>query len=74
MTIEHLLFSMTDDFDVKEIFNACNVDIELPQKRIRIFFKEKLKDLVNLDLEEIKPTLWFSESHSKSSYSCSIFR
>ena len=26
MTIEHLLFSMIDDFDVKEIFNACKAD------------------------------------------------
>ena len=32
MTIEHLLFSMIDDLDVKEIFNACNVDAELLKK------------------------------------------
>ena len=59
MTIEHLLFSMIDDFDVKEIFNACNVDTESLKKELDSFLKEKLKDLVNLDLEEVKPTLGF---------------
>ena len=28
MTIEHLLFSMIDDVDVKQIFDACDVDVE----------------------------------------------
>ena len=37
MTIEHLLFSMIDDFDVKEIFNACNVDTESLKKELKIF-------------------------------------
>ena len=59
MTIEHLLFSMIDDFDVKEIFNACNVDIEVLKKELNVFLKENLKDLVNSDSEEIKPTLGF---------------
>ena len=40
MTIEHLLFSMIDDFDVKEIFNACNVDIEVLKKELNIFLLE----------------------------------
>ena len=59
MTIEHLLFSMIDDFDVKEIFKACNVDIEALKKELDIFLKENLKDLVNSDSEEVKPTLGF---------------
>ena len=59
MTIEHLLFSMTDDFDVKEIFKACNIDINSLKNELESFLKEKLKDLVNLELEEIKPTLGF---------------
>ena len=41
MTIEHLLFSMIDDVDVKEIFDACNVDIESLKKELRRFFKRK---------------------------------
>ena len=40
MTIEHLLFSMIDDFDVKEIFKACNVDIESLKTELDIFLKE----------------------------------
>ena len=59
MTIEHLLFSMTDDLDAKEIFKACNIDIESLKSELEFFLKEKLKDLVNLELEEIKPTLGF---------------
>ena len=59
MTIEHLLFSMIDDFDVKEIFNACNVDNEVLKKELNIFLNENLKDLVNSDTEEVKPTLGF---------------
>ncbi len=59
MTIEHLLFSMIDDFDVKEIFKACNLDIEALKKELNIFLKENLKDLVNSDSEEVKPTLGF---------------
>ncbi|MAI59397.1 MAG: hypothetical protein CMM92_00055 [Rickettsiales bacterium] len=59
MTIEHLLFSMTDDFDVKEIFKACDIDIDSLKSELESFLREKLKDLVNLELEEIKPTLGF---------------
>ncbi len=59
MTIEHLLYSMIDDFDVKEVFNACNVDIEALKKELNIFLKENLKDLVNSGSEEVKPTLGF---------------
>ena len=40
MTIEHLLFSMIDDFDVKEIFNAWNVDTESLKKELDSFLKE----------------------------------
>ena len=50
---------MIDDFDVKEIFNACNVDIEVLKKELTVFLKENLKDLVNSDSEEVKPTLGF---------------
>ena len=46
MTIEHLLFSMTDDFDAKEIFKACNIDIDSLKSELESFLREKLKDLV----------------------------
>ena len=41
MTIEHLLLSMIDDFDVKQIFNACDVDVESLKKEL-----ETSKDFV----------------------------
>ncbi len=59
MTIEHLLLSMIDDFDVKQIFNACDVDVESLKKELEAFLKEKLQDLVNLKSQEVKPTLGF---------------
>ena len=53
MTIEHLLFSMTDDIDFKEIFKACNIDIDSLKKELDFFLKEKLTDLVNLEFDII---------------------
>ena len=50
---------MIEDIDVKEIFTACDVDSESLKKELEIFLKEKLSDLVNLQLEEVKPTLGF---------------
>ena len=29
MTLEHLLFSMLDDNDVKEVLLACEIDLEI---------------------------------------------
>ena len=59
MTIEHLLYSMIDDDDAKDIFEACNVDINSLKKQLESFLKEKLTDLINIDVNDVKPTVGF---------------
>ena len=59
MTIEHLLYSMIDDDDAKDIFDACNVDINSLKKQLESFIKEKLTDLINTDVNDVKPTVGF---------------
>ena len=59
MTIEHLLFAMIDDNDAKDVFEACNVDTSSLKKELEIFLKEKLTDLINTEVNEVKPTVGF---------------
>ena len=59
MTIEHLLYSMIDDNDAKDVFEACNVDMTSLKKQLDIFLKEKLTDLINIEVNEVKPTVGF---------------
>ncbi len=59
MTIEHLLFSMIEDEDVKEVFRACEFDFDSLRVELNQFLKDKLNDLINPNLVEVKPTLGF---------------
>ena len=60
MTLEHLLFAMTDDNDVIKVLKACDIDIEFLKQELEDFIKNKLKDLISKDLnDEAKPTLGF---------------
>ena len=60
MTLEHLLFAMTDDNDVINVLKACDIDIEFLKQELEDFIKNKLKDLISKDLNvEAKPTLGF---------------
>ena len=59
MTIEHLLYSMIDDNDAKDVFEACNVNMSSLKKELEIFLKEKLTDLINTEINEVKPTVGF---------------
>ena len=59
MTIEHLLYSMIDDNDAKDVFEACNVDMSSLKKELESFLKEKLTDLINTEVNEVKPTVGF---------------
>ena len=42
VTLEHLLFTLTDDKDALSIFNACGVDIFLLKKNLNQFISLKL--------------------------------
>ena len=55
---------MTDDFDVKEIFKACDIAL-IHQKELEVFLKEKLKDLVNLSQKRLNQHLVFRESFNE---------
>ena len=71
MTIEHLLYSMIDDDDAKDVFDACNVDINSLKKQLESFIKEKLTDLINTDVNDVKPTVGFSELFKEQLSMCS---
>ena len=49
MTIEHLLFSMIEDEDVKDVFEACEFDFDSLKKELNQFLKDKLNDLINTE-------------------------
>ena len=60
MTLEHLLFAMTDDRDVAKILNAHKIKISSLKQELEEFIKTKLKDLISIDINnEVKPTLGF---------------
>ncbi len=59
MTLEHLLYSMVEDKDVKNILDACEVDVISLKKELEQFLKENLADLISELNEEVKPTLGF---------------
>ena len=40
MTIEHLLYSMIDDNDAKDVFEACNVDMTSLKRSLKFFLKK----------------------------------
>ena len=59
MTLEHLLYSMVDDKDVKNILEACEVDVVSLKKELENFLTKNLNDLISELNEEVKPTLGF---------------
>ena len=59
MTLEHLLFAMTEDEDVMKILNDCNINISALKDELENFLKNHLNDLISDSQEEVKPTLGF---------------
>ena len=59
MTLEHLLFAMTDDEDVMKILDDCNINISALKDELENFLKNNLNDLISDSQEEVKPTLGF---------------
>ncbi len=45
VTLEHLLFTMTEDKDAMSVFNACGIDISLLRKDLNEFILKQLKNL-----------------------------
>ena len=59
MTLEHLLFAMTEDEDVIQILDECNINISALKDELENFLKNNLNDLISDSQEEVKPTLGF---------------
>ncbi|HEX3494175.1 MAG TPA: AAA family ATPase, partial [Methylocella sp.] len=58
-TLEHLLFSLTDDGDAAAVLRACSVDLDLLKKNLREYIDQELDNLVSDDREDAKPTAGF---------------
>ena len=58
-TLEHLLFSLTEDGDAAAVLRACSVDLDLLRKNLREYIDQELDNLVSDDREDAKPTAGF---------------
>ena len=58
-TLEHLLLSLLEDPDVKEIFKKCSIDINLLNDRLSYFLHHELQDIILKNIIESKPSVAF---------------
>jgi ATP-dependent Clp protease ATP-binding subunit ClpA len=58
-TLEHLLFSMTEDQDAIAVLEACGVEVERLRDELRAHIDTELANLVSEHHEEAKPTAGF---------------
>ncbi len=58
-TLEHLLFSMTEDQDAIAVLRACGVDVDRLRDELRGYIDSELSNLVSDHHEEAKPTAGF---------------
>src|SRR6516162_4648110 len=61
-TLEHLLFSLTEDGDAAAVMRACSVDLDLLRKNLLEYIDQELDNLVTGDREEAKPTAGFQRA------------
>jgi ATP-dependent Clp protease ATP-binding subunit ClpA len=58
-TLEHLLFSLTEDGDAAAVMRACSVDLDILRKNLIKYIDQELDNLVSEDREDAKPTAGF---------------
>ena len=58
-TLEHLLMSLSQDQDTIAVMLACGVNIERLSSELKEFLDSELDELINLEMEEPKPTAGF---------------
>jgi ATP-dependent Clp protease ATP-binding subunit ClpA len=58
-TLEHLLFSLTEDGDAAAVMRACSVDLDILRKNLLEYIDQELDNLVSEDREDAKPTAGF---------------
>lgn len=58
-TLEHLLYSLTEDPDAKAVLDACDVDVEELREQLMEYIDEDLEKLRVEDVDDAKPTAGF---------------
>jgi ATP-dependent Clp protease ATP-binding subunit ClpA len=58
-TLEHLLFSLTEDGDSAAVLRACSVDLDLLKKNLTEYIDQELDNLVSDGRDDAKPTAGF---------------
>src|SRR5690349_24373508 len=58
-TLEHLLFSLTEDGDAAAVMRACSVDLDILRKNLLEYIDQELDNLVSEDRQDSKPTAGF---------------
>ncbi len=58
-TLEHLLHALTEDQDSMAVLRSCGIEIETLKEQLVTYIKNELNYLINMDIEEAKPTTAF---------------
>ena len=58
-TLEHLLYSLTEDPDARAVMDACDVDIEELREQLEEYIDDDLEKLKVEDADDAKPTAGF---------------
>lgn len=59
MTLEHFLYSLTEDEDAKEVLEACNANLKKLRVELRKFMEGKLADIQSEQPVNVMPTVGF---------------
>ena len=74
VTLEHLLFSLTEDKDALSVLNACGVDVENLKKLIDNFISNELENLKDNFNGEPKLTNSFQRGSNELNNHCIVQR
>ena len=67
VTLEHLLLSLTDETDAKNVITACNVDVDLLNENLEFYIDNELDNIVTSDSKtEPQPTASFQRVIQRS--------
>ena len=67
VTLEHLLLSLTDETDAKNVMTACNVDVDLLNENLEFYIDNELDNIVTSDSKtEPQPTASFQRVIQRS--------
>merc|ERR1712137_997148 len=58
-TLEHLLFALTEDQDAMAVLRSCGISLPDLRDQLATYIQNELAYLVNMEVEEAKPTTAF---------------